>query len=86
MAASRDLLIEQSLPVNLDADRFVLGAIMTDASAFLPVGGKITEEDLSLEKHRIIFRRICNLQDRGENIDRITLANELMNLDEVLNK
>ena len=78
MAATRDLLIEQSLPVNLDAERFVLGAIMTDVSAFLQVGGKIAEEDFSLEKHRVIFRRICNLQDRGETIDRVTLANELM--------
>ncbi len=78
MAATRDLLIEQSLPVNLDAERFVLGAIMTDPSAFLQVGGKIAEEDFSLEKHRVIFRRICNLQDRAETIGRITLANELM--------
>lgn len=78
MAATRDVLIEQSLPVNLDAERFVLGAILTDESAFLQVGGKIAEEDFSLAKHRVIFRRICTLQDRGEAIDRITLANELM--------
>ena len=78
MAASRDLLIEQSLPVNLDAERFVLGAIMTDESAFIQVGGKITEDDFSLAKHKVIFRRIGDLQDRGEKIDRITLANELL--------
>jgi replicative DNA helicase len=76
--AARDLLIEQSLPVNLDAERFVLGALMTDAAAFLQVGGKVTDEDFSLEKHRVIYRRICDLQDRSENIDRVTLANELM--------
>jgi replicative DNA helicase len=75
---SRDLLIEQSLPVNLDAERFVLGGIMTDVSAFLAVGGKLTEDDFSLEKHKIIFRRMSDLQDRGERIDRVTLANELM--------
>ena len=75
---ARDVLIEQSLPVNLDAERFVLGAIMTDDSAFLQVGGKVTEDDFGLEKHKIIFRRIGDLQDRGEKIDRVTLANELM--------
>ena len=75
---ARDLLIEQSLPVNLDAERFVLGAIMTDESAFLSVGGKLNEDDFSLEKHKIIFRRMINLQDRSEKIDRVTLANELM--------
>jgi replicative DNA helicase len=51
---------------------------MTDAAAFLQVGGKVTDEDFSLEKHRVIYRRICDLQDRSENIDRVTLANELM--------
>jgi replicative DNA helicase len=76
--ATRDLLIEQSLPVNLDAERFILGAVMTDESAFLAVGGKISEDDFSLEKHRLIFRRMCDLQDRSEKIDRVTLANELM--------
>src|SRR5947209_7459450 len=78
MAATRDVLIEQSLPVNLDAERFVLGAIMTDAAAFLQVGGRIDEDDFSLEKHKVIFRRMNDLQDRGEPIDRVTLANELM--------
>ncbi|MFZ0592449.1 MAG: replicative DNA helicase [Bryobacteraceae bacterium] len=76
--ATRDLLIEQSLPVNLDAERFVLGAIMTDETAFAQVGGKISEDDFSLEKHKVIFRRMCDLDDRGEKIDRVTLANELM--------
>ena len=74
----RDLLIEQSLPVNLDAERFVLGGIMTDEAAFLAVGGKINEDDFSLEKHKMIFRRMSDLHDRSERIDRVTLANELM--------
>ena len=64
--ATRDLLIEQSLPVNLDAERFVLGAIMTDEAAFLQVGGKLTEDDFSLEKHKRIFLRMGELQERGE--------------------
>jgi len=76
--ATRDLLIEQSLPVNLDAERFILGAVMTDEAAFMQVGGKITEDDFSLEKHKLIFRRMIELQDRSERIDRVTLANELM--------
>jgi replicative DNA helicase len=76
--AARDLLIEQSLPVNIDAERFVLGAIMTSEAAFIQVGGKITEDDFSLEKHKVIFRRMCELQDHGDKIDRVTLANELM--------
>ncbi len=76
--AVRDLSIEQTLPDNLDAERFVLGAIMSNDTAFLQVAGALTPEDFSLEKHKRIFLRMEELHERGESIDRVTLANELM--------
>jgi replicative DNA helicase len=76
--AVRDLSIEQALPDNLDAERFVLGAIMSSDTAFLQVAGTLTPEDFSLEKHKRIFLRMEDLHERGEKIDRVTLANELM--------
>ena len=76
--AVRDLILDKALPENLDAERFVLGAILSSENAFLQVAGTITPEDFSLEKHRRIFLRMMELQERGEKIDRVTLANELM--------
>lgn len=76
--AVRDVLVEQSLPDNLDAERFVLGAIMSSDTAFLQVAGTLSAEDFSLEKHRRIFLRMSDLHERGDTIDRVTLANELM--------
>ncbi len=76
--ASRDLSVEKGLPANLDAERLLLGAILTDESAFLPVAAVLAPEDFSLEKHRRIFARMRDLSERGEKIDRVTLANELM--------
>ena len=35
-------------------------------------------DDFSVEKHRRIFRRMAEIHARGEKIDRVTLANELM--------
>ncbi len=68
----------EQLPVNLDAERFILGAILTDEAAFFNVSGsKITEDDFSLEKHKVIFRRMADLSGRREHIDRVTVANEL---------
>ncbi len=78
MAAVRDPLLEQSLPDNLDAERFVLGSIMSSENAFLQVAGTLSAEDFSLEKHKRIFLRMSDLHERGEKIDRVTLANELM--------
>lgn len=74
-------MIEQelrSLPTNLDAERFVLGSILLDSDAFyLSAASVLLPDDFSLEKHRVIFRRMGELQERGEKIDRITVANEL---------
>ncbi len=76
--ATRDLIAEQGLPSNPDAERFVLGSILLDDSQFVQVAGTVAPEDFSLEKHRRIFQRMLDLNDRGERIDRITIANELM--------
>ncbi|MFL6351877.1 MAG: replicative DNA helicase [Bryobacteraceae bacterium] len=75
---ARDFSIDKALPDNLDAERLVLGAIMSSDTAFLQVAGTLTPEDFSLEKHKRIFLRMGDLHERGENIDRVTLANELM--------
>jgi replicative DNA helicase len=76
--AVRELSLDQPLPDNLDAERFVLGGIMSSESAFLQVAGTLTADDFSLEKHKRIFLRMGELQERGDKIDRVTLANELM--------
>ncbi len=76
--AARDLTLDQALPDNLDAERFILGAIMSSESAYLQVAGTLLPEDFSLEKHKRIFLRMSELHERGEKIDRVTLANELM--------
>ncbi|MBV9612675.1 MAG: replicative DNA helicase, partial [Acidobacteriaceae bacterium] len=77
--AVRELVVNQALPDNLDAERFVLGAIMSSDTAFLQVAGTLAADDFSLEKHKRIFLRMGELHDRGEKIDRVTVANELMN-------
>jgi replicative DNA helicase len=67
-----------ALPDNIEAERFVLGAIMTTANAFVQAAGTLTADDFAIEKHKRIFLRMGEMHGRGENIDRITLANELM--------
>jgi replicative DNA helicase len=76
--AAADISFDRPLPDNLDAERFVLGAIMSDESSFLQVAGTLSADDFSLEKHKRIFLRMSDLHERGETIDRVTLANELM--------
>jgi replicative DNA helicase len=74
---------EKGLPTNVDAERFVLGSILLDDTLYVQAAGTLEAEDFSLEKHRRIFKRMGELQDRGERIDRITVANELMKFNEL---
>lgn len=76
--ALTDLALERGLPVNLDAERYVLGSVLMDDALFVQVAGALQADEFSLEKHRRIFVRMAELQERSERIDRITLANELM--------
>jgi len=74
----QDIALERGLPANLDAERFVLGSVLMDDSSFISTAGMLGADDFCLEKHRRIFSRMAELYDRGERIDRITVANELM--------
>jgi replicative DNA helicase len=74
----REISVNHSLPDNLDAERFVLGAIMSSDTAFVQVAGTVSADDFNLEKHRRIFLRMSELHERGVKIDRVTVANELM--------
>jgi replicative DNA helicase len=76
--ATADLAFERGLPANADAERFVLGSILLNQDIYFQVAGAIEPEDFSLEKHRRIFSRMKDLYARGEKIDRLTIANELM--------
>ena len=67
---------EKGLPTNVDAERFVLGSILLDDSFYIQAAGTLEGNDFSLEKHRRIFKRMADVYDRGEKIDRITVANE----------
>src|SRR5260370_35972732 len=70
---------EKGLPANLDAERFVLGSILLDDSYFIQTAGALQADDFSVEKHRRIFARMGEIHERGEKVDRVTVANELMN-------
>jgi replicative DNA helicase len=76
--ATPDLALDKGLPSNIDAERFVLGAILVDPANFIVVGSTLDVEDFTLEKHKRIWLRMVDIHGRGETIDRVTVANELM--------
>ncbi len=73
----------RGLPVNLDAERFVLGVILLDDSIYPQASAVLAADDFSLDAHQRIYRRMGDLGRRGERIDRVTVANELMKFDDL---
>jgi replicative DNA helicase len=76
--AGTDLTFEKGLPASVDTERLILGTILLNDTYYLQVAGAIEADDFSLEKHRRIFARMKDLYDKGERIDRVTLADELI--------
>ena len=81
--AATSIALDKGLPSNVDAERFVLGSILLNDSLYIQAAGELQPGDFSLEKHRRIFSRMGELNERGEHIDRVTVANELMRFNEL---
>jgi len=70
--------IERGLPINVEAERYALGSILLDGTVYPQVAAKLEADDFGLEKHRRIFKRMGELRDAGRAIDRVTVAEALI--------
>lgn len=67
------------LPSNLAAEQAVLGAVLMSWETEWPsVSAALSPDDFSVEKHRRIFARMGEVYAKGDGIDRVTVANELI--------
>ena len=82
-SANSSIALEKGLPANIDAEKFVLGSILLDGARFIDIAGLLVNDDFAIEKHRRIFTRMNDLHERGEKIDRVTVANELHKFSEL---
>ena len=75
--ATADYISAQALPVNVEAERSILGAILLDNLAYSQAAEHLKPEDFLLDSHRRIYSRMVDLADASHSIDLITLAEEL---------
>ncbi len=83
MSTASGVALQKGLPANIDAERFILGSVLLDDTRFIDIAGALTNADFALEKHRRIYTRMNELHERGEKIDRVTVANELLRYNEL---
>jgi replicative DNA helicase len=78
MSPSTDHTIDRSLPVNIEAERSVIGSIMLDAKAMDEAASLgLVPSDFSLDSHRRIFSAMQQVSESTGAIDTITLPAEL---------
>src|ERR1039458_5026891 len=75
--ATTDYSLERGLPVSMEAERSILGAILLDNSLYDQAAENLTPDDFSLDAHRRVYSRMRGLQETGRPVDMITLVEEL---------
>src|SRR2546423_12495101 len=70
--------LERTLPLNVDAEKSVLGAILVNNENYYRVLETLKPEDFYLDAHRVIYRKMVELIDRSRAIDLITIQDELV--------
>lgn len=69
-------LIKQ-MPISVEAEQAVLGAIIVKPESFDAVGGMLSADDFYLDDHKNIFNAITHMYNLSKTIDPVTLVNEL---------
>ena len=68
------------LPMSLEAEEAVLGAILLEPKAYLSVAAFLKGEDFFLKRHEFIWTALGRLHERGDAIDYVSLSEELANM------
>src|SRR5437762_10769227 len=70
--------LERTHPHNVDAEKSILGAILVNNENYNRVVETLRPEDLYLDAHRVIYRKMVELIERSRAIDLITIQEELV--------
>jgi len=74
---------ETKLPFSLEAEQSVLGGLIRDPSNFESVAEILADEDFYRAPHRTIYAAMCELIERSQPIDVITVSERLSQLEEL---
>jgi replicative DNA helicase len=69
--------IDRIPPSNLEAEMAVIGSILVDREMMAAVGEILAPSDFYAHVHETIFLALTQLYERGEPLDKITVAEEL---------
>jgi len=74
----------REVPKNIEAEQIVLGSVMLKPEEAIPIlVERLLPEHFYPRRHRVIFRTVRELFDRGDPCDIVSLANRLAEKDEL---
>ena len=73
----KELLLGKTLPMQIDAEKSVLGAVLLDDTVFHTLEETLQPEDFYVPAHQIIFKNMLTLSRGNQRIDMITLQDLL---------
>lgn len=68
----------KQLPVSIEAEQALLGALIIKPDSFDKVGGLISEDDFYLDEHKHIYAALTKMYSQSKVIDTVTLVNALV--------
>ncbi len=71
-------ILQKIPPQNLEAEQSLLGSLLIDKDAIIAIADIVDAEAFYMDKHRMIFEAIIDLYSKREPIDLLTLANRLV--------
>ena len=76
---STNNLIKQ-LPISIEAEQALLGAIIVSPDAFDKIGGMISASDFYVAEHQHIYSALIKMYSQNKTIDVVTLVNALVEM------
>lgn len=76
-------LQERGMPASPEAERSILGAVLLDSKHFAEAELGLSADDLSLDSHRRIYKRMGELLAAGRPVDLVSLVEELRKRKEI---
>lgn len=78
--------MKESLPpYDLDAEESVLGSLLIDTESMLIAENIVGSEDFFSEQNQIVFSAMKAISDRGEAIDQVTVARQIIDTNNIDN-
>ncbi|MBI2345082.1 replicative DNA helicase [Candidatus Dependentiae bacterium] len=76
-AVHKETLLGKTLPMSLDAEKSVLGAILMDDECFTSLEQELQPQDFYVVVHQIIYKHMLDIVRSNKRIDMITLQDSM---------